>query len=790
MPSASPPPPPDPSRATPKAGPRVPETGQGVETGPSRWAQLLEAGGAANHSALFNAAPMGIALSQNGRYLLVNRAFLALFGHDEEAEILGKPLLDHIAVEEREGVLARNRERERTGLGPMEYEIRGLRRDGTTFPMQVHVTTVQLPEGQGTLAYLSDTSKRREAEDRLRANEELFRSYVEQSTDVIFTLDAQGVFVFVSPAWERHFGFPIEEIIGRTFAPFVHPEDIQPCADYLLKVLSTGQSATSPPYRVRRADGTWRWFVANGTAMAGPGGRPQFIGVAHDITEDRRAEAALRASEEQLRIIFEASDAGIILVSPNGEIVFANRRMAELFGVSAEALLGSTYPEHLHPSERQIGDERMNQLIRGEIESVSLERHYLRADGTSFWGHLSGRRLERPDGSLHSLVGIITDITQRRDAETQQRQLQAQLHQSQKMESLGLLAGGVAHDMNNVLGAILGLASAHLEAQPPGSAVHRAFGTIIKAAERGGHMIQSLLSFARQSAAEVRAVDLNGVLREQARFLERTTLAKVRLVLELAPDLRPIGGDASDLTHAFMNLCVNAVDAMDTNGTLTLRTRNHGPEGVEVQVEDTGCGMSQEVLDRALDPFFTTKDVGKGTGLGLSMVYTTVKAHHGELAIESQPGRGTCVTLRFPAAAPSLEAGEVAVVSAPAPATPSLSVLLVDDDELIQTAMLSTLQLLGHRASLAPDGETALALVESGLRPDVVILDMNMPGLGGAGTLPRLRELCPDVPILLATGRADQTAQRLVEGHPLVTLMAKPFGLKALQAHLSSLQPR
>jgi len=865
------------------------------------------------HGFPLDSVPIGIALSQGGVYLQVNAAFLSLFGHETSSEVLGGSLLDHIAPGQREFLRKRNEERERTGSGPVEYETMGLRRDGTAFPMQVHVSSVPLALGIGTLAFLTDISGRKAVEARLLESEEKFRAYVEQSIDVIFTLDAQGTFAFVSPAWERHFGFSASEVLGRPFAPFVHPEDAGPCQHHLLRVLSTGRAETSPPYRVRHADGSWRRFVANGSAMASPGGAPVYLGVAHDITEvhaaqellqrerknaeryldvaqvilvafddqahitllnrkghavlgyeegelmgqdwfrvclppeeyepvrevyrrmlageiasleynenpilrkdgERRivawhnavvrdeagritgiissgediterkqAETLLRENEEQLRVIFSASDAGIVLVSDQGVITFANQGMADLFGLTVQEVIGTTYTSHVHESELRVSDARMWRIIKGEIQSISVERRYLRADGTTFWGHLSGRRLEHPDGSLRALVGIITDVTKRREAEEQQRLLEAELHQAQKLESLGSLAGGVAHDMNNVLGAILGLASAHIEDQAPGSPAEKAFETIIKAAERGGNMLRSLLSFARQTSSEVQALDLNLILREEVHLLERTTFAKVRLVLDLDPDLRPIRGDASALTHGFMNLCVNAVDAMDENGTLTLRTRNLDPDWIEVQVEDTGEGMAKEVLERALDPFFTTKEVGKGTGLGLSIVYRTVKAHHGEMEIRSEPGQGTRVVIRFPACEvdPSTESAGIL----PMAATPrSLKVLLVDDDELIQSSIGGLIELLGHQTTTAPTGEAALALIEAGLRPDLVILDMNMPGMGGAGTLPRLRTLLPLVPVLLATGRADQAAQDLVLAHPFVSMLSKPFGRKELQAHLA-----
>jgi signal transduction histidine kinase len=422
-----------------------------------------------------------------------------------------------------------------------------------------------------------------------------------------------------------------------------------------------------------------------------------------------------------------------------------------------------------------------------DIIGKTVELFGLRKNQSEFPLELSLASWEASTGWF--VTAIIRDITERKQAEAERQKLQAQLQQSQKMEGLGTLAGGVAHDMNNILGAILGLASAHIGTQPTGSPLHRTLDTICKAAERGGKMVKSLLIFARQSPAENHKLDMNGILREQISLLERTTLAKVHLETDLAANLRPILGDASALTNAFMNLCVNAVDAMPANGTLTLHTRNVDNDWIEVVVEDNGTGMPKEVLEKAMDPFFTTKETGKGTGLGLSMVFSTVKAHRGQMAIESEPGQGTRVRLRFPACdqAASVQA-EPSVAEATVAPHGSLKVLLIDDDDLIQSSVLAILEFLGYTAvKIAPSGEAALALLEAGFEPDLVILDMNMPGLGGTGTLPRLRALRPEVPVLLATGRVDQTALTLASAHPGVPLLAKPFGLRELQKHLESI---
>nr|MBK7067685.1 response regulator [Deltaproteobacteria bacterium] len=303
-------------------------------------------------------------------------------------------------------------------------------------------------------------------------------------------------------------------------------------------------------------------------------------------------------------------------------------------------------------------------------------------------------------------------------------------------------------------------------------------------------MVRRLLGLARHDLSEVKVLNLNTLVLEEVLLLERTTLAQVRFSLDLANDLRPVRGDSTALIHALMNLCVNAIDAMPHGGTLTLRTRNAEPGWIELEIVDSGIGMPREVLDKAMDPFFTTKSHGKGTGLGLSMAYNTMKAHRGTLTIQSETGKGTRVLVRLP----SCE-GEEPEDEAPAPSKQegngrSLEVLLVDDDELIRDSIGPVLRAQGHRVVLVASGEEALDRMKRGSPPDVVILDMNMPGLGGRGALPRIRSLQPDVPVLLATGRAGPDALELTRTFTGVTLLPKPINASDLKAYLDTLQAK
>ncbi len=509
--------------------------------------------------------------------------------------------------------------------------------------------------------------------------------------------------------------------------------------------------------------------------------------------EHHQAEETLRASERMLQDSQAVAHIGSYITELNATEFATNMWKAspeiyKIFGID------KSYPHTLdgwagfiHPDSRdellayhkQVVDERKRFDLQYKIIRIN--------DGEERWVQGTGE-IEYDEHSIPiRMLGTIQDITERKLVEEQNTQLQAQLHHVQKMENLGSLAGGIAHDMNNVLGAILGLASANIEVQPAGSPARRAFEVIIKAAERGGKMVRSLLTFARKSPAETFQLDMNAVLQEQVHLLESTTFSKIRLVMDLGPDLRPISGDVNALTHALMNLCVNAVDAMPDNGTLTFRTRNVDNDWIEVMVEDTGTGMPKEILEKAMDPFFTTKGIGKGTGLGLSIVYQTVKAHRGQMEILSEPSQGTRVRMRFPACEsshPTTAPSEIDQMLSPLLV---MKVLLVDDDELIQSSMQTILEVLGHSVTTASSGEEALARLEAGFEPDLVILDMNMPGLGGIGTLPRLRALRPKVPVLLSTGRVDQTALELASAHAGVTLLSKPFSMRELQQHLEPL---
>ena len=620
----------------------------------------------------------------------------------------------------------------------------------------------------------------------LSQSEERFRLAMDATSDGIWDWNVRTGEVYFSPSYAEMLGYDSRELAARadSWLELIHPEDRARVLEVNEDCIRGPRPSFEVEYRMKARDGSLRWILGRGKAIARDeqGRALRVVGTHVDVTVQKQAEQALREGEERYRTLFNNAEVGMFRTRLDGSEVLAfNEKYLSLIGRPLDAVLHQ-------PSTLVWADpparEAMVQRLKADGQVTDWPMQVVAADGRIL-DCLTSIKLFREEGILE---GSILDITEKKRAEAENARLQVHLQQAQKMDSLGTLAGGIAHDMNNVLGGILGMAEIGLEELPPDSPGHRAFGTIIRAADRAGKMVRSLLSFARQSPAAEEELDMNELLQEEVGLLERTTLARVRLELDLAADLKPIRGDASALIHAFMNLCVNALDAMPDQGTLTLGTRNADPGWIEVTVADTGVGMSPEVLEKAVDPFFTTKEVGKGTGLGLSIVYGTVKAHRGQLEIQSEPGHGTRVTVRLPASVPVPRAPEPPEPEpVPEPPMAHLDVLLVDDDEIPRETTGEVLARLGHGVQAAASGEDALARIRSGYRPDVVILDMNMPGLGGIGTLPILRELLPDVPVLISTGRADQVALELANSLPRVSLLPKPFTIKELKLRLAQL---
>ncbi len=501
-----------------------------------------------------------------------------------------------------------------------------------------------------------------------------------------------------------------------------------------------------------------------------------------------RAEESLRVNEERLRNALEGASDGIWDVDMATGDVYLSPRGCQILGFQGDELpaIARAWNELVHPEDLPETDRILAEYLGGGRDLFQVEQRLRTKDGGWKWILARGKVTRRDaDGRPLRMTGTHTDLTERRAMEAEHARMERELQHAQKLDSLGALAGGVAHDMNNVLTAILSLAETLAFSFPEGAPQAKALGTIIQATERGKGLVKSLTHFARKDLADAALLDLNDLVRQEEELLRRTLRQKVSVTADLEEGLPRILGEAGLLGSAIMNLCINARDAMPEGGAITLRTRRRA-EGVDLEVADTGQGMAPDVLARATEPFFTTKPAGQGTGLGLAMVYSTLKAHGGALDIRSAPGEGTTVVLRFPAAPEAAPEEPPSAGPAHAPSR-ARRLLLVDDDELIRSSVPAALARQGHAVESAGSGARALELLEGGLDPELVILDYNMPGMNGAETLDRIMALRGGIPVIVATGFVDTGLSEALARWPKVLCLPKPFTTEALQAAIDRL---
>ena len=458
---------------------------------------------------------------------------------------------------------------------------------------------------------------------------------------------------------------------------------------------------------------------------------------------------------------------------------------------ASERLVGLPEAEQIGKTDRDFFPLEFAQSVLAEDREIMatgrerrLEEWVTYPDGTRVLLESVKTPFYGPDGEAAGIVGVSRDITFRKLAEGEQKKLQVEVAHLQRLESLGQLAGGVAHEINNVLASIM--AASEVLLMRGGEAAPLA-ELILQSTCHGRDIVRALTDFSRKGLAATALLDLNEVVRCQAQLLSNTTRQRIRILEVLEEGLPRVLAEPAALSGAVLNLCLNAVDAMPEGGTLALRTLKTPLGAVQLCVEDTGHGMTEQVRLRAMEPFFTTKPFGKGAGLGLSMVFGLVQAHGGTLDIESSPGVGTRVLLTIPAVAePSLPPPEATlpVVAAPAKIR---RILLVDDDALVRESIPILLESMGHQVELASGGAEALRRLATGAAVDCVILDLNMPGMTGEETLLHLRETHPGLPVLIGSGETDPERCEHLRAMPAVSLLPKPYGFLDLEAALRRL---
>lgn len=668
------------------------------------------------------------------------------------------------------------------------------RADGTTFPTEVHIVPLDMNGERLFAAAVRDTTHRQVAEQQLRDSEARFRQLFEQAADAIFIHDRAGRVVDANKAGCASLGYTRDELLRMSVEDF----EVSVPAGELRRLWNAAHEASGVTVAGlhRRKDGTVVPVEVRASRFEDHG-RSLIFAATRDITARLEAEQHVRESEARFRAIVENSHDGIIFTDEFANVTYRSPSYELINGYTADERLGQSAYAVVHQDDLALVSAAWERMfaVPDAFERVEYRIHH--KDGSWRWVDSIVRNLLH-NANIRSVVVTSRDITERKRAESERERLQTQLSQSQKIEAVGRLAGGVAHDFNNMLSVILGFAEMALDSTEPGQPLREDLLEIQKAAERSGSLTRQLLAFARQQPISPRVVDLNATVQDMLTMLRRLIGENITLAWQPASSLAKVFIDPTQIDQILANLCVNARDAIAGVGTVEIETLNavidsdycathpgaRPGDYVCLAVRDTGCGMSPEVLAHIFEPFYTTKGVGKGTGLGLATVYGVVKQNTGYIDVHSQPGHGSRFTIYLPAQRSAVVRPVAPRVVEPV-ADGKGTVLLVEDEASVLLLTKRVLEHLGYRvlASTTPRDALRLAAEEGG-HIDLLMTDVIMPEMNGRDLAERVLRAWPGIRCLFTSGyTADLIADHgvLDEG---VQFLKKPWSKDELAARV------
>ena len=652
----------------------------------------------------------------------------------------------------------------------------------------VQERTKELTEVQVRL--LQEMDERKQAEEVLRKSEGHLRTLVQTIPDLVWLKDTKGVYISCNPMFERFFGAREADIIGKTDYDFVDQELADFFVEHDRKAMAAGKPTRNEEWITFADDGHRALLEVTKTPMYdAEGALIGVLGIGHDITERKQLEKQLQENEARYRDLFEDAPIGIFSATTLGQALSLNTAMARIleFASSQEAMERINLQKELFllPQQR----DPFLHLLQDKGRVENFEYQAVTANGRTL-RLMMNARIAQLDGDGSGIIeGFATDITA-------QRKLEDQFRQAQKMESVGRLAGGVAHDYNNMLSVILGYTQLALEKVEPDSSMQFFLQAILEAAQRSADITRQLLAFARKQIIAPQVIDLNETVEGMLKMLRRLIGEEINLTWRAGQGLWPVKMDPSQLDQILANLCVNARDAITGVGKVTIETvtvslnkeycKGHldfAPgDFVLLTVSDDGCGMDKETLDKLFEPFFTTKEVGQGTGLGLATVYGIVKQNNGFISVYSEPGLGTTFKIYLPRH--ESDAADAQKEKAKAiPLGHGETILVVEDEVTILTLSRTMLESLGYAVLTASTTDEAMQLTKTHAGTiHLLITDVVMPEMNGRELAEQLHTLNPELKTLFMSGyTADVIAHHgvLAEG---VHFIQKPFSKQDLAA--------
>jgi PAS domain S-box-containing protein len=614
----------------------------------------------------------------------------------------------------------------------------------------------------------------------------------------------------------------------------VHPEDRALIARSIKHCITHG-TEYAEEYRLLQPDGELRWVFARGRCYKDHHGRPvRFLGAALDLTERKHTEQALRQSQTELQLIINAMPILISYVDHEERFRLNNAAYLDWYGLTPQELYGRTIREVIGEEAYFLRAPYIAEALSGRPCSFSL--YTTHRDGSSRHALMNYLPRHGADGAVNGFYIFVIDETERKKTEEALRNLNETLEErvsarteqlaqanqrlqnemfereraedalrhAQKMEAVGQLTGGIAHDFNNMLTGIIGSLDLMQRYIANGRAneIGRFTEAAVSSANRAAALTHRLLAFSRRQSLDRKQLNVNELIASLEDLIRRTKGDPIELKLKLAQDLWPVSTDVSQLENALLNLVINARDAMPDGGELLIETANVYLDGSDITtlepvkagdylmlaVSDNGTGMTPSVRAKAFDPFFTTKPIGQGTGLGLSMIYGFAQQSGGHVSLDSLPGQGTCVRLYLPRLHELQAQRPTATSVEPLSATAAgETVLVVEDDPAVRMLVLDLLKELGYRAFEAEDAKTALPLLESDLRVDLLVTDVGLPGMNGRQLAEIARQHRPSLKVLFMTGYAQKAAERQGFLEDGMDMVAKPFAIELLASKIRTM---
>ncbi len=703
------------------------------------------------HRILIEKAMEGIAVAQDGKLCFLNRAACEITGYEPE-ELINHPFIEFIHPEDAYVVLDKHRRRLAGEELPSRYPFRIVRKEGTIRWVEIDSGVISWEGRPAALFFMTDITERRLMEDEIRQKQEWYQSLVDNSFDGIFVQKGQKI-VFANPQLHRMLCYEPGELEGIDHWRVYH-EDYHQITRSRAMARMRGEEVESR-YEVvlQRKDGSTFLgeISAKATKVEGEPGVQVWV---RDITERRKAEEVQR----RLATAIEQAAEAVVITDAQGNINYVNPAFERITQYLKEEVVGKN-PRILksgHHSE-SFYRELWDTIKSGKPWTGNFINR--KKDGTIY-------REDATISPVKSSAGIILNYVAVKRDTTKETELQQQLLQAQKMEAVGTLAGGVAHDFNNLLQVIFGYTQMLMSKKPEDSTELQSLSKIASAAKRGAELVNGLLAFSRRTPTSPRLISLNAVVQETKSLLERTIPRMIKIDLNLSDDVPMIYADPSQVEQILMNLALNARDAIDETGVLTIESGaleldeefcdkhlgvKPGPYAV-LRVSDTGHGMDKETLSHIFEPFYTTKEVGKGTGLGLAMVYGIVKQHDGYIECDSTPGIGTTFHVYFPVPKQTRKNSIVREEYAE-PIGGTETILVVDDEDSVRSVMLDLLSQSGYDVLGAANAKEAIEIfLQHRKKISLILLDLIMPEMSGRECTKRLLEIDPNVKIVICSG--------------------------------------